>query len=140
MRNPGEFQGPRFQDSSFPRIDHNSSVSSATSAISLPSSDNSKKPDTNRLIKPQIDMLVSLCQENIGVSESICSHEIWVKIKAAVDNLGPVKTIKQCKDKMQNLKGTYKRAKESNKKTGVAPSFPPKILLNLTKFLDVDML
>ena len=140
MRNPGEFQEPRFQDSSFPRIHDNSSVSSARSSISLPSSDNSKKPDTNRLIKPQIDMLVSLCQENIRVSESIYSREISVKIKTAGNNLGPVKTIKQCKDKMQNLKGIYKRAKESNKKTGVAPSFPPKVLLNLTKFLDVEML
>ena len=44
-----------------------------------------------------------------------------------MDNLGSVKTIKQCKDKMQNLKGTYKRVKESNKKTGVAPRFPPSI-------------
>ena len=50
---------------------------------------------------------------------------MWVKIKAAVDNLGPAKTIKQCKDKMLNLKDIYKRAKESNKKTGAAPSFPP---------------
>ena len=29
---------------------------------------------------------------------------MWVKIKAAVDNLGPDNTNKQCKDKMQNLK------------------------------------
>ena len=50
---------------------------------------------------------------------------MWVKIEAAVDNLGPAKTIKQCKDKMRNLKDTYKRAKESNKKTGAVPSFPP---------------
>ena len=85
-------------------------------------------------------MLVSLWQENIEALESTHSHEIRVTIKAAVDNLGPVKTIKQCKDKMQNLKGIYKRAKESNKKTGVAPSFSPKVLLNLTKFLDVEML
>ena len=28
-------------------------------------------------------------------------------------------------DKMRNLKDTYKRAKESNTKTGAAPSFPP---------------
>ena len=52
-------------------------------------------------------------------------YEIWVKIKAAVDNLGPNKTIKQCKEKMRNLKEAYKRAKESNKKTGATPSFPP---------------
>ena len=64
IRNPGEFQEPKSQDSSFPKIDDNSSVASATSTTSLPSSDNSKKPDTNRWIKPQIDMFVSLCHEN----------------------------------------------------------------------------
>ena len=50
---------------------------------------------------------------------------MWVKIKAGVGNLGLTKTIKQCKDKMRNLKDAYKRAKESNKKTGAAPIFPP---------------
>ena len=120
-----QFQEPKFQDSSFSRIKDNSSISSATSAKSLPSPDNSKKPDTKRWIKPQIDMLVSLWQENIGVLESTRSHEMWLKIKAAVDNLGPAKTIKQCKDKIRNLKDAYKRAKESNKKTGAAPSFSP---------------
>ena len=70
-------------------------------------------------------MLVSLWQENIRNIESTCSHEIWVKIKAIVDNLGPAKTIKQCKDKMKNLKDAYKRAKESNKKTCAALSFLP---------------
>ena len=64
---------------------------------------------------------------------------MWVKIKAAVDNLGPAKTIKQCEDKMQNLKDAYKRAKESNKKTGAAPSFPP-YFTQIDKFLDVEML
>ena len=125
MRNPGEFQEPKSQDSSFPKIDDNSSVASAASATSLLSSDNSKKPDTNRWIKPQIGMFVSLWQENIGVLESTRSHEMWVKIKAAVGNLGPAKNFKQFKDKMRNLKDTYKRVKESNKKTGAAPSFPP---------------
>ena len=72
-----------------------------------------KKPDTNRWIKLQIDILVSLRQENIGVLESTRSLEMWVKIKAAVDNLGPAKTIKQCKDKMLNLKDIYKRAKKN---------------------------
>ena len=67
MRN--QFQEPKFHDSSFSRINDNSSVSSAASAIFLPSPDNSKRPNTNRWIKPQIDVLVSLWQENIGVLE-----------------------------------------------------------------------
>ena len=44
MRNSGEFQEPKFQDSSFPRINDNFSVSGATSATSLPSSDDIKNP------------------------------------------------------------------------------------------------
>ena len=70
-------------------------------------------------------MPVSLWQENIEVLESTRSHERWVKIKAAVDNLDPAKSIKQCKDKMRNLKDAYKRSKESKKKTGAVPNFPP---------------
>ena len=139
MRNPGEFKEPNFQDSSFPRTDDNSSVSSATSATSLPSSDNSKKPDTNRWIKPQTDMLVSLWQENTGVLKSTRSHKMCVKIKAAVDNLGPAKTIKHCKDKMRNLKDSYKRAKENIKRLVLRQVFHPTVL-KLTKFLDVEML
>ena len=56
-----------------------------------------------------------------------------------MDNLSPAKTIKQCKDKMRNVKDAYKRAKESNKKTGAAPSFPP-YFTQIDKFLDVEML
>ena len=139
MRNPGEFQEPKSQDSSFPKIDDNSSVASAASATSLLSSDNSKKPDTNRWIKPQIGMFVSLWQENIGVLESTRSHEMWVKIKAAVGNLGPAKNFKQFKDKMRNLKDTYKRVKESNKRLVLRQVFHP-TLLKLTRFLDIGML
>ena len=106
MRN--QFHDPKSQDSSIPRINDNSSVSSATSATSLPSLDNSKKPDTNRRIKPQIDMLVSLWQENIDVLESTRSHEMWVKIIATVDNLGPTKTISNVKTKCKILKTLIK--------------------------------
>ena len=84
-------------------------------------------------------MLVSLWQENTGILESTRSHEMCVKIKAAVGNLGPAKTIKHCKDKMRNLKDTYKRAKESIKRPVLRQVFHP-TLLKLTKFLDVEML
>ena len=69
-------KGNQFQEPSFTRTDDNSSDSSATSAISLLSPDNSKKPDTNRWIKPQIDMLVSLRWENIGLLEPTRSHKM----------------------------------------------------------------
>ena len=130
---------PQISGSSFSRVDDNSSVSSATSATSLPSPDSCKNSDTNYWIKSQIDILVSLWQENIRALELARSHKIWVKIKATVDNLAPAKTIRQCKDKMWNLKDACERAKESNKKIGAAWRFRP-CLLKLTKFLDVEML
>ena len=40
---------------------------------------------------------------------------------------------------MQNLKDTYKRAKENNKKAGASLSFSP-ALFELTKFLGVKIL
>ena len=116
---------PQILGSSFSRVDDNSSVSSATSATSLPSPDSCKNSDTNCWIKSQIDILVSLWQENIRALELARSHKIWVKIKATVDNLAPAKTIRQCKDKMWNLKEPYERAKQSNKKIGAAWRFRP---------------
>ena len=67
-----QLREPKFQDSSCLRMDNNSSVSSATSATSLggTSPGNSKKPNKNRWIKRQMEMLVSLWKENIGVSDS----------------------------------------------------------------------
>ena len=83
-------------------------------------------------------MLVSLWQENIGVLESIHSHEMWVKIKAA-DNLGPAKTIKQCTTKCEILKTLIKERKKATQRRVLRQVFHP-TLLKLTKFLDVEML
>ena len=84
-------------------------------------------------------MLVSLWQENIGVLESVHSHEMWVKIKAAVDNLGPAKTIKQCTTKCEILKTLIKERKKATQRLVLRQVFHP-TLLKLTKFLDVEML
>ena len=43
-------------------------------------------------------------------------YEIWVKIRAAVDNLGPNKTIKQCKEKYEILKRLIKEQKKATKR------------------------
>ena len=43
-------------------------------------------------------------------------HQLWVKIKATVDNLGPVKTIKQCKDKCEILKTLTKELTKATKR------------------------
>ena len=72
----------------------NSSATSATSATSLAESlESCKILDKNRRIKPQVDMLVCLWQENIGVLESNRCYEIWDKIKTAPDSLAPAKAI-----------------------------------------------
>ena len=41
----------------------------------------------------------------------------WNKIVAAVNKAGTEKTLKQCKDKLRNLKQAYKDAKTNNSKT-----------------------
>ena len=54
----------------------------------------------------------SLWQENIGILELTWSYEIWADIKVAVEAFGTAVTInKQCKEKMENINGTYKRPK-----------------------------
>ena len=60
---------------------------------------------------------------NIQGIESGKSRVIYAKIKAEADTLGTPKTIKQIGEKFRNLKDCYKKAKESNKKTGSAPEF-----------------
>ena len=47
-------------------------------------------------------------QENIGILESTRFHEMWVKIKAAVNNLGPSKLISNVKTKYEILKTLIK--------------------------------
>ena len=44
--------------------------------------------------------------------------------KAKGDKHGTVKTIKQCKITIRNLKDTFKKAKENNKKSGCEAQFP----------------
>lgn len=46
----------------------------------------------------------------------LSSYEFFVKIKTAVDKNFPLKTIKQIKDKLRNLEGSYEKAKENNQK------------------------
>ena len=46
-----------------------------------------KKRNKSYWIKPQIHMLVNLCQENISASESTGSYKLWTKTKTAVHSL-----------------------------------------------------
>ena len=53
--------------------------------------------------------------------ESANSQRAWAKIKISVDAAGPAKPIRQCEDKIRDLKDTYKQAKDNNKRSGSAP-------------------
>ena len=64
-------------------------------------------------------------KENIQGLESGKSRVIYAKIKAEIDTLRTPKTNKQIRQKLRNLKGSYKKAKENNRKSGSAPEFPP---------------
>lgn len=41
---------------------------------------------------------------------------LFLKTKTAVDKSFPLKAIKQIKDKLRNLEGSYEKAKENNQK------------------------
>ena len=75
--------------------------------------------------KEQTKMLVVLWKENIDDIESARQHAVWLKIKEAIDKLGPSKTVKQLKSKIKNLKDAYKQARDNNKMTGRSPIYSP---------------
>ena len=52
-------------------------------------------------------------------------HSLWAKIKVEIAELGNPKSLKQIKDKLRNLKDTYKQVRENNKQTGKLPIFCP---------------
>lgn len=62
--------------------------------------------------------------ENLNEIESAKCYNAWLKIKTEVDKFDNPKTIKQCKLKIRNLKDSFKKAKEENKKTGNEANFP----------------
>ena len=71
----------------------------------------------------QAHQLVAMWKENIQGIESGKSRVIYAKIKAEIDTLGTPKTTKQVREKLRNLKDSYKKAKENNRKSGSAPEF-----------------
>ena len=73
----------------------------------------------------QTTVLIQKWKENFEVVESSRQYGAWLKIKVAVDAAGPDKSVRQCKDKMRNLKDVYKQARDNNKLTGVSPTYPP---------------
>lgn len=57
--------------------------------------------------------------------ESSRATETWRQILDVVNKEGIPKTVKQCKDKIRNLKQAYKEAKSNNNLTGRSPKMSP---------------
>jgi hypothetical protein len=73
----------------------------------------------------QTSVLVSEWKERIEEVESARATETWNKVVEEVNKSGDPKTVKQCKDKIQNLKKKHKEAKANNNKTGRPPQTSP---------------
>ena len=64
------------------------------------------------------EVLVSLWVKNFEALESSRCNQAWPKLVNKVCSLGPTKTLKQSKVKIQNLKDAYKKFKDENKQSG----------------------
>ena len=73
----------------------------------------------------QTTALVHEWKERIEELESSRATETWHHIVGAVNKAGSPKTVKQCKNKIRNLKQAYKDAKANNKWTGNSPKTSP---------------
>ena len=75
----------------------------------------------------QTEVLVNLWRENAWHLRSTRNLKIWqdITVKLNRQGHGSYKTCKQCKDKIKNLKDSYKRAKSVNSKPGAVQEYPP---------------
>ena len=64
-----------------------------------------------------------LCKEHFRNLQTSKQHLVGIKIKTAVNEKSLEKTLKQLKDKIQNLKDAYKAARNNSKKTGAWPTY-----------------
>ena len=63
----------------------------------------------------QTDTPLNIWKENIGSLQSPSCNEVINQTKAEVYKEGLLKNLLQCKNKIRNSKGVYKRAKEKNR-------------------------
>ena len=89
------------------------------------SDENGAKATQTKWFDAQTSVLVEEWKERVEEVESSRSLEAWQKIVQAVNKAGPFKTMKQCKDKLRNLKQAYKDAKTNNSQTGRAAKTSP---------------
>ena len=79
------------------------------------------KANLTKWREEQSSVLVHEWKEWIKEVESSRVTETWRHLFNAVNKVGSPKTIKQCKDKIRNLKQAYKEAKGNNNLTGRSP-------------------
>ena len=110
---------------------YNSNPAAASTPISISNEQNlreEKQEDPrdkrDKWVSAQTHQPVAMRKENIQGIESNKSRVIHAKIKAEIDTLGNPKTIKQIRGKLRNLKDSYKKAKENDRKSESAPAFP----------------
>lgn len=101
--------------------------SSERSHISGEDDASEQEPSTKkfRWSEEQTRVLLEEWKERIDRVESTQNNEAWKEIVKEVNKGGSKKTLKQCKDKLKNLKQAYKEAKAKNKKTGESPQRSP---------------
>lgn len=100
-------------------------VSSQSTTANNTCNDNGAKA-TTKWRERETSVLVSEWSDRIEEVESARATETWHKIADAVNKVATnPKTIKQCKDKIRNLKKAYKEAKTNNNKTGRPPQTSP---------------
>ena len=78
----------------------------------------------DKRVAAQTHQLWAMWKENIQGIESGKQRVIYTKIKTEIDTLGTPKTTKQIREKLRNLKDSYKKAKENNRKSESEPEFP----------------
>ena len=89
-------------------------------------SNNSSCPEKkrDRFNQKQSDLLVQLWKQKYSLLQTTRCNDVWNNIKNEINKVGAEKSLKQCKNKLRNLKDTYKKAKENNNKSGASPEFP----------------
>ena len=90
---------------------------SGASTPNVVNSENGAKTST-KWGEAQTSVLVNEWKERIDDVESARATETWHRIVQNVNKVGTQELIKQCKDKIRNLKKSYKEAKANNNKTG----------------------
>lgn len=115
-------QGPQEIEGTSSSSNRDSQSSSGEVSASCEASSSSKT--RIRWSHNQTAVLVQAWTDNIDDLESALHNMAQAKIKNLVAKAGAYKTVKQCRDKIRNLKNDYSKAKDNNKRTGASPQFP----------------